>query len=248
MGATAALRSALAPRCRGVDRFRGIAGAGCKSLLVSAISTEHEALDRYLSPPVLGLPVTILSTFWAALRDARQATGRNAESGDVIDPPRLGSWLGAVGYLCLLDQIGSTVRPRQAAAGPDRGSGNSISRALEHWTSCTVDERAALYALRCSFAHDFGLLNPSAHPRLRQAFHLREDGPLVTLPAKRWDGSYPVTRDVATTVNLREVGDLVEQIQARVRDAHRDSRLQLALKSGVAEFNDRCVLMIMRGT
>lgn len=232
---------------RQVPRYRG--GAGCKCLIVSAISTEHDALDRYLSPPVLGLPVTILSTFWAALRDARQATGRHAESGDVIDLPRLGSWLGAVGYLCLLDQIGSTVRPRQPSTGAARGSGNSISRALAHWTNCTEDERAALYALRCSFAHDFGLLNPRpAPPQLLHAFNLRQDGPLVTPPAERWDGSYPVPRLATTVVNLRAVGDLVEQVQATVRDTHRDSALELALDGGVAEFNDRCVVMIMRGT
>ena len=215
--------------------------AAWKGPLVSSFPTEQAALHAYITETLAGEAYPITSTFWAALRDARRASGRDQQSGKAVDRAQLGSWLGGIGYLCLLDQIGSLVRPRSSTVGATDGSGNSFNRALQHWTSCGPEECDALYALRCSFAHDFGLMNRGPKPRLRHAFAISEKGPLVSLPQQRWDGQYPAPMSAATVVNLTEVGRLVEQVHFNVQQAHSASALEIAVAGGPAELMQRAI-------
>ena len=83
--------------------------------------TVAQALDAYLAPRVIrpdGL--TFESSFAALLRDARQATSRDDTTGAL--PRRRAyegrSWLGALGYLCLIDQVGTAVRPKRTTKIP----------------------------------------------------------------------------------------------------------------------------------
>jgi hypothetical protein len=97
------------------------------------------------------------SSLKASLNDCRAATHRNTH-GDVRPGAHAGSWLGAMGYLALLDQIGGAVEslaPRQAVA-----PGTShVEQALAHFSTLPADDRVCLYALRNSLTHHFSLVN-----------------------------------------------------------------------------------------
>jgi hypothetical protein len=90
--------------------------------------TEQQALLHHLaSEPITYQGRYVFSGFTAALRDARGATGRHPSSGAVVKPEDNCSWLGAVGYLILLDQIGTCFKP----AGTGELRGNTIDSALQ---------------------------------------------------------------------------------------------------------------------
>jgi hypothetical protein len=56
------------------------------------------------------------------------------------------------------------------------------------------------------------------------------DAPLVKLPVKPWTGRFDsVSRDEITTVNMRGIGDLVENVVATLRKEHANKRLELRL-------------------
>jgi hypothetical protein len=168
-------------------------------------------------------------------------------SGEV-SPKRqdTGSWLGALGYMVMLDQVGECFRP--ASVAPLRNTPDFI-KALTYFTEKLPErERLALYALRCCFAHDYSLVNipPEGHKN-RQAllhhFRLYDDPaprPLVEFPAAPWDGD--ITRrsiSTATHVNLRGFGDLAESVYARLLDLHRRRELGIALPGGGVELRAR---------
>ncbi|WP_328448775.1 MULTISPECIES: hypothetical protein [unclassified Amycolatopsis] len=153
----------------------------------------------------------------AVLREARQATGRNPETGR-IEPGSgalSGNWLGAVGYLMLVDQVGSAYRPAGVPAVP----GPPVVRALRYFAPGVGEpEREALYALRCSLVHDFGLVSVGGPGRTHH-FMLddAEGGPIVRLPPEPWDGRAGHCRRFnATWVNLRALGDLAEDVFRRL--------------------------------
>ena len=80
----------------------------------------QEVLRLYLFDPT--------SCFNAALRDARKATGRQLNDNSRSDINH-GSWLGAIGYIVLLDQIGGCLKPK------NRGSRyeNGFKKALDYF-------------------------------------------------------------------------------------------------------------------
>jgi hypothetical protein len=101
-------------------------------------------------------PIELRSSLEASLRNCRDATHRDA-NGNVPPGADAGSWLGAIGYLALLDQIGGAVINLHPSRKPSGGS--CVERALAHFTDVTGDEAICLYALRNSLAHDFSLVN-----------------------------------------------------------------------------------------
>ena len=161
---------------------------------------------KVANPFLFGRGVTYVSSFRACLEDARLATGRNLVTGDVEDELKTGNWLGAVGYMTLLDQIGACFgRP-----GVTDRDGRPIVRCLSHWAPEVDDrERLALYALRCALAHDYSLLNWHSDQRLQHHFKLDQaiDGPVVQLPGKRWSGELsdmrPQNANVCEPAELR---------------------------------------------
>src|SRR3989304_5474784 len=111
--------------------------------------STNQAIEFHLTnhPPAEG--IHIFSGFVAALRDARTATGRD-EFGRKVDHTKFGCWLGVIGYMALLDQIGTCFKPKQKSYESE----TSIHKALKYFSNLSDDEIEALYALRCSFAHD----------------------------------------------------------------------------------------------
>lgn len=170
------------------------------------------------------------SSFWLVLRDARVASGRDPRSGERVTMQPATMWLGAVGYLILLDQIGSALRR------PSRPStGHPIIRALAMFSDVLPNDRRVLYALRCALAHDYSLVNVgSAGDHL---FRLEWDEmlPLVRMPPSPWTGEYselqgvPDRRPGDTMVNLLALTEVSESVVQTVFKAHAENDLVMAV-------------------
>jgi hypothetical protein len=70
------------------------------------------------------------STFSAAVWDARRATGRDVTTGSLDRENRTSGWLGTLGYLILLDQIGGCFAPRTLPRSTPLP--NAVARALAY--------------------------------------------------------------------------------------------------------------------
>lgn len=172
------------------------------------------------------------STLSLALWDCRRTTGRDEGTGQFTDPdaPHALTWIAALGYLCMLDQLGSVIElvaptaAMEAELASWRGRvETNFRRPLVHFSVVSSDDASALYALRNCLAHDYSLANPSQRAELRRAFRLHADvGALVEHPATGWDGSFAAVDSDPhkTSVSLRVLGDLVESIVAGVGVAH----------------------------
>lgn len=208
--------------------------------------TERRLLTDYLKlpPPDDPTRVSKCSCLGLALRDARRVTGRD-DLGAIRRPEDVGTWAGAIVYLCVLDQLGSAVRREgldSEREGRLREKQNSFKRCLVQFSQLGDDEINALWALRNAFAHNFSLVSKDV--RLRGTWHLFSlsvaGAQLVRLPPHRWDGTIG---DVAATtiVSLVGVGDLAEAVCRDVRIAHEAGQLRLALSD--EEFRLRYFLM-----
>ncbi|MET8853393.1 hypothetical protein [Amycolatopsis sp. NPDC004625] len=176
------------------------------------------------------------SSFNALLGDARHAAGRDTTGLLVRQSATL--WLGATAYLVLLDQIGKTFTLADFSIVQSRPA---INQALACFTDLDSASIEALYALRCSLAHDYSLASPSKRPERTHLFRLAHDEhtPLVTFPQEPWPNDYSVVRGHNTLVNLRKIGDLVEGVVDRLRREHADDRLRLHPELSLVEFETR---------
>ena len=164
----------------------------------------------------------VRSSLEASLKNCREATNRDGNTGTPLPPGVNGSWLGAMGYLALLDQIGNSVRHRKHPRAPSGKTG--FEHALAHFSTITDDEAVCLYALRNSLAHDFSLVNVPP-PRIKGArrkaltrlFTLSRGEPnLIRWPTRNWSPNNPRRTD-ATVVDVGHLGDLVEGVVHEVR-------------------------------
>jgi hypothetical protein len=201
-------------------------------------------LGSHVPTPVGDGKRAYISSFWAAVRDARQATKRDMGTGAVTDEPSTGSWIGAIGYMALLDQIGSSLKP----AGVRPAAGAAIVCALTYWTTLDAASIDALYALRCALAHDYSLFNKNArNPSLQHLFALdrRATGDVVRLPARPWGGDYEHRDDdMRTWVSLRLLGDLAEEVVAAVVAAHAAKNIEIILPGGANELAARYSIVV----
>ena len=207
------------------------------------------AMQAHFAPATQSDTHEFFSSFTKGLRDSRAATHRDPNTGRPLPGAEHDSWVGALGYLALLDQIGTSF---VCKGRRDRDSTvtNPLVLALRHFTEMSDDEIAAIFALRCAFAHDFSLFNvhPS-RPELTHCFHLfgEPDGALVTLPKSRWNGDYSHRpSECRTSIGLTLLGNLVEGICARLPDMARSGELLIRLAGGPDELNHRYGLMKVR--
>lgn len=204
-------------------------------------AAHRAAINRYLHElnsqwgNVVGV-----SCFTAVLREARLLAGRDLDNGtlrdDVPDEIRA-EWAALLMYLILLEQLGEVLR-RKGTRAP-KGNENTLMRALQLWAPTVKKSHAdALRALRNALAHDFGLTSRDrTKKRNHRKFALSETGALVVLPARRWNGEYGKTEDKkiglkknrgrAVRINVRAVGDLVENVVTTARANEPDLRLNL---------------------
>ena len=110
--------------CLGWAALQRLHIEGNKSVTDSVMPAK-QAIAMHVSrrPPVGGM--LLFSSFVAALTDARTPTGRD-KSGAKVDAGKHGSWLGAIGCMALLDQIGTCFKPKPVNVIAE----NSIHRAL----------------------------------------------------------------------------------------------------------------------
>ena len=113
---------------------------------------RDQALKLYLFLPVTYRSLMNRSSLEALLGDARQAVGRDPRTGEIVKSEHTRSWLGAMGYLALIDQMSSMFEL-------PAGDGSAFERLLAWEGLLMADEATALYALRCAFVHNYGLLN-----------------------------------------------------------------------------------------
>lgn len=177
------------------------------------------------------------SCFNAALRDARKATGRRQNNGTKKPAKGYGNWLGAIGYMSLLDQIGGCLKP----TGKKTNYINEIKKALDYFDSGLSDEEInALYALRCSFAHNYSLINfdpkfkgkNKSKDKLAHRFHVETGkNKVVELPSVKWDGDFTniSSNNNITYINLEAFGDLVEKIRSKLIEKYKRNELELSV-------------------
>ncbi|MBC9934412.1 hypothetical protein [Chitinophaga qingshengii] len=184
------------------------------------------------------------SALIAGIRDARKFTGRNIETGqiEIYDNNVNGCWLGAIGYLILLDQIGKCFKPSTISINFQSKTA-SIVRTLQYFSDLQDSERYCIYALRCALAHDYGLYNINGRePALTHHFLLRANSttPLIELPKDQWDGKISTRNpENCTTVNLLALGDLVENIFESLKTMASQNQLEIILQGGTEELSSR---------
>ncbi len=206
---------------------------------------EQATLTAYLSPPLVASDgLTIKSSLWAALLDIRAVTKRSAATGVVEDPEGSRAWIGALGYLSLLDQLGTAVaRPSR----PNSIHSNGILRALLAFADLDGDQLDAVVALRNAFAHDYSLVSIDSRPGKSGRTHRFslniEPGMLVSVPQDRWSGSFDPIDGSDTVMSLRGVGDLAESVVAEAQRCNAVGDLQIGLPGGAREMQTRYFLM-----
>jgi hypothetical protein len=181
--------------------------------------------------------ITFFSGIVAALRDARKTTNRNQDTGEKIPNTHHGSWLGAIGYLVLLNQIGNCFKPKNIAGVRE----NSIVKALKYFTNLNDNEINAIYALRCSFAHDYSLTNINRNPLRQHRFNVCVGDNFVVLLAKNpWNGDMQnKDRNNITTISLEGLADLIESIFAKLIELLNRDELECILPGGPLELLNR---------
>jgi hypothetical protein len=204
-------------------------------------------LDEYLAfdGVAVGDGFVRRSSFWAAVVDARNVSGRDKYTGEVVRPSGTLAWIGAVAWLCFIDQVGSALK-RTDLDSTTKKRWNKGGRAEQHFRRAVVqfvpqvedDDIGALWALRCSLAHDYSLCNyVPERPDLTHQFALIAEG--------NDDFQGLVRRDETTLVNLWRLGDLGEHVRASVEVAHADGCLRPAIHH--AEFQRRYFMLEGRG-
>ena len=176
----------------------------------------------------------IKSPYVSALQEARNFTGRNSLTGEKNKNASHGSWLGAVGYMIVLNHIGNKFNNQ----GKENrlkdilkiiDGTNSFVKALVYFSDLSYEKILALYSLRCSFVHDFFLFNINEKNKiLTHHFVVTQgSGEIVTLPNIKWDGDLKNRNVNATIVNLEALGDLVEKIHKELLKLANSENLKL---------------------
>jgi hypothetical protein len=201
---------------------------------VPAEPTTADALKFHFEGAAAPLGWVLRSALMALIAHARAETGRDPKTGQVIDEPCAGSWLGATAYLILVDQIGKCLKP---ASAPNPAGPSSVERALQMWSNRGHDEQCGLFALRNALAHDFCLINFNQNnPDYQHRFTFdRHPTRLIALPAEPWSGDYLSTKQDTTIISLRALGDLVEDVVAAVKRETAAGNVEITLAGGPTE-------------
>ena len=198
---------------------------------------EKLAIAFHLSDKPESHGMKIDSGFVKALKEARKATGRATDTGEKIDGQEHDTWIGAIAYMALLDQISSCFKPRNTPELP----GKSILKALAYFSKLPEPERQVLYALRCAFAYDYSLYNKGKPTRTHYFNLVTGDGlPLVSMPKVPWTGDHKrKSHDNVTIVCLTAFGDLVEDICIKLINLAVNDQIEVVLPGGSDELLDR---------
>ena len=178
--------------------------------------TEQEVINAILADNPPDAEPGRYSSLSQMLREARKATGRNEETGEKLEGGDHGSWLGGIGYLCLLELIGNCL---DATGFNGVECENGIRRAVASFALKDVPPRHhnMLRSLRNSLVHHGSLVNERDKVRFTLDDHA---GDLVKIGDV--ESGY---KHVA--VNLIKLGDLAEEVVKELRRLRNDSNLKL---------------------
>jgi len=200
---------------------------------------SDKVIKLHLSYTAPSGAATMFSGFSKGLREARESSGRNLDTGDKLSNRSHASWLAFIGYMSLLDQIGSCFKPK----GTPIEQGSAITKALKYFSALDEKSIDALYALRNAFTHDFSLYNiNTSKPQFTQCFRVygKCTGDVVELPKIAWNGDYNNrNNDNYTLINLEAFGDLVEDLCCKLFSLANSSDLEVTLQGGSDELLQR---------
>lgn len=187
-------------------------------------------LDEHLNgshEPLIG--VRRNSSLLAAYNDARGATHRDRKTGAYEDDDAAAhsaSWLGVIGYLAIIDQIGCCF----GLAGANPTGRNEFLRGLELFSDVSALDAEALYALRNGLMHGYRLAGRSNSLKRDYRFALVNDADASLVTEIDFEGQ------PRTQINLRAVGDLAERMLEQLRKELDGARLQMAAGMDIHEF------------
>lgn len=190
-------------------------------------ATLDESLALYLWLPIDVRNRRYRSCLEALVEDTKYATGWRAEPTDSPNDPRKGTlWLGNFGFLALFDQLGKAVAKRNGSVGLR----TPFERAVVDFAGESAETAAALYALRNSLSHSYGLVNCDRPDR---SYLFTVDvgdalGPPVEAPRVAWGGDPDKIAGHETTIHFRAVGAIAFRAVDEARSLFADGALELA--------------------
>lgn len=174
---------------------------------------DKKEVKQYLNGEFIIKNKTCKSSYFAALKHARELGGRNLKDGSIERINDVGSWPSACLYLTLIDHIGNVFGKKNK----NTDSSNSFLKALENFTNLSEDDRKILYQLRCSFLHQFNLYNIKNKDYEDRHFAVHRGSPLIVFPKKKFNGNLKdISPDTVTKVSLPEIANLVENIHKEI--------------------------------
>lgn len=200
----------------------------------------QEALDVFLAEQLVGSAYPILES-------ARRDAAETMEHGQAL-------WLATLGYLIIVEIIGQNLARENTTYTRGKSEACFMAGAQEFAARAVTEKDArALYGLRCSLGHEYGLR--SSKSSIRHLFALREDGPLVVHPIIDWvqvsdpnDSSKKVwptaTSQNQTWVNVRDVATFVEGLIGHLRAEHAAGRVALAPGVSPLELRERDTFIV----
>jgi hypothetical protein len=214
-----------------------------KKLREMQIMTKEEAIHYFLTTTIDPAKNVSgeFSSFTSSLYEIRKITGRDQMTGKRMKHYDSNNWLGTIGYMTLLDMLGTCFRPKSKS----NINKNSFSKALNYFANPALNEDTinVLYALRCAFAHDFSLYNINKkRPALTHNFVIQhgDKKPVVTFPEEIWDGNFENKSEKnQTIVYLESFGDIVEDVCKNVVLLAKNKNLEIVLHSGYKELINR---------
>jgi hypothetical protein len=185
-----------------------------------------------------------------ALRDARQLTGRNLETGknelnilessdSFLDP---NSFIGIINYLLILDMIGEIFKIK----GFRTSKKSKIYFALKQFGGDISDKEIdAIIALRNSLAHNYGLINIPRQEERETKLHKfsllnGENSFLINFPDTPWNGEFSNKEDAnSTEISVSKLIELIEEIHKELIRQIEANNVELRFSKGKEELNSR---------
>lgn len=178
----------------------------------------------------------VISTLAVALRGARELTGRDVETGELIEGKELqhleqqvenltyvsNKFIGLTVYLIIIDLVGDIFKRKGIPSSGDR-----YNRSLCHFSDLNQEEINSLKNLRNSLAHKFSLGNDT------EIFILDYSGDskdIIRSPEKSYNCSVrhkPKTTDNYATAYFYNICGLVEKIYTKLIELHEEGQLEL---------------------